>query len=416
MFFMFPINTDAPIYHWPYGTVGLILLNTLIFLCLPHPDAFILMHGEGLTPLQWVSSNFIHGDIMHLVGNMVFLWAFGLLVEGKLGTPLFLTVYLLIGVVQCALEQILMNMLGQVGGSYGASSIVYGLLAISLLWAPRNEFTIFYCFFLLRLFASTFELSVLWFAAFYIGWELMVAWLINFQMSTPTLHLMGAGVGAVVGYLFLHQNWVDCEGWDLLSLVRKRLNREAKSLRTLLPQETYALTGTKGKVRRPTGTSDENATPEEDEDALLKRRTRSEKRLQKIRQALLDNKPTLALSEYENATRKYQEFSFLMRDRDCLSLADGLYRLKMYDRALSFYEMGLQRATQPYPAARLRLAAMYVELHQRPRAALRQLKPLDSLEADELSDKQRKRQALIIRQAEKLIEEGVLEYQQPEFE
>ena len=41
--------------------------------------------GNGVHPLQWFSNLFMHGGIMHLLGNMVFLWVFGIIVEGKLG-------------------------------------------------------------------------------------------------------------------------------------------------------------------------------------------------------------------------------------------------------------------------------------------------------------------------------------------
>ncbi len=58
-----------------------------------------LTHGEGLHPVQWVTNNFLHGRIFHLVGNMIFLWGFGLVVEGKLGWWRFLLVYMGIGIL-----------------------------------------------------------------------------------------------------------------------------------------------------------------------------------------------------------------------------------------------------------------------------------------------------------------------------
>ena len=44
-----------------------------------------LVLGDGLHPLQWVTNNFMHSGFFHLAGNMIFLWTFGLVVEGKLG-------------------------------------------------------------------------------------------------------------------------------------------------------------------------------------------------------------------------------------------------------------------------------------------------------------------------------------------
>jgi membrane associated rhomboid family serine protease len=86
---LIPYSTDAPIYHWPITTVLLIAVIVLAF-CgeVANPDqvsAFILAFGDGLHPLQWLTCNFMHADFFHIAGNMVFLWCFGLIVEGKLG-------------------------------------------------------------------------------------------------------------------------------------------------------------------------------------------------------------------------------------------------------------------------------------------------------------------------------------------
>jgi len=106
---LLPYNTDAPIYHPPITTGVLIAVNVAAFgLTIAHPadvTDFTLRHGDGLHPTQWITSNFIHGNVMHLLGNMMSLWAFGLLVEGKIGWRRMAVVYLGIGLVQNALEQ-----------------------------------------------------------------------------------------------------------------------------------------------------------------------------------------------------------------------------------------------------------------------------------------------------------------------
>ena len=87
--FLIPYGTNAPIYHWPIATVGLIVINVVVFaLSIASPESvepFILAFGDGFHPVQWITSNFLHADIFHLIGNMLFLWAFGIIVEGKLG-------------------------------------------------------------------------------------------------------------------------------------------------------------------------------------------------------------------------------------------------------------------------------------------------------------------------------------------
>ena len=79
--------------------------------------------GDGIHPLQWLTNNFLHAGFFHLAGNMIFLWTFGLVVEGKLGWWAFLLVYLGLGVGESAGMQILVHsetpvhMLGVIGQS-----------------------------------------------------------------------------------------------------------------------------------------------------------------------------------------------------------------------------------------------------------------------------------------------------------
>ena len=44
-------------------------------------------------PWQWLTANYMHADIFHLLGNMFVLWGFGLVVEGKVGWWRFLLIY-----------------------------------------------------------------------------------------------------------------------------------------------------------------------------------------------------------------------------------------------------------------------------------------------------------------------------------
>ena len=103
--------------------------------------------GAGLHPMQWLTHNFLHADILHLLGNMVFLWAYGIIVEGKIGWLLFLLTYLGIGTAHGAAIQA--AYLGAAEPSYvlGASAIIFGLMAICMIWAPVNDLSCFYLFF-----------------------------------------------------------------------------------------------------------------------------------------------------------------------------------------------------------------------------------------------------------------------------
>lgn len=278
---LIPINTDAPIYHFPGMTIGLIVVNFLCFLMTAggNPEYadqwayWSLQYGNGLNPIQWVTSNFVHMGAGHLIGNMIFLWTFGLVVEGKLGWWKFLLVYLGIGFVQCGFEQTIMlghdpveqyveqqldeieqildamppaeiaevdpnaadfdrdefraEMLaelrgglpgdaGVIPGSCGASAIIYGLLAIAMVWAPVNEIK---CFIMFGFRAGIVDISIMIFAALDIGFQFVITTVQQFSIATASLHLMGAFVGFGVGIVLLKRGVVDGEDWDLFAVM-----------------------------------------------------------------------------------------------------------------------------------------------------------------------------------------------------
>ncbi len=218
---IFPWRTDAPIYHFPFATIGLIVVNWLVFALSDQDpkvlEPFMLEYGAGLHPLEWVTSNFIHAGLWHLLGNMIFLWTFGLIVEGKLGWWRFLTLYLGIGIIECAIEQAVT--LGLTGRSCGSSSIVFGMMVIALVWAPKNELTCL-VFFGIRPFNV--DLSILYFGLLFVSWEVALAVFAGTEISSAALHLLGAGVGLVAGVGMLKLDWVDCEGWDLFNVLAGR--------------------------------------------------------------------------------------------------------------------------------------------------------------------------------------------------
>lgn len=218
----FPYSTDAPLYHLPIATVGLIVANTAIFFGvstgnLPDPEFWILPYEAGLTPLQWLTSMFMHGSFDHLLGNMLFLWIFGLVVEGKIGWWRFLLCYLGIGIVQSAGEQTLQLLFAGEGGSLGASTAIYGIMAMSAIWAPKNNVNVFYWLFFF--YAGSVEIPILAFAAFYIGMDIFFFFFEGIN-SSSWLHVGGAVLGAPLAIVMLKRKMVDCEGWDIFQVQR----------------------------------------------------------------------------------------------------------------------------------------------------------------------------------------------------
>jgi membrane associated rhomboid family serine protease len=232
-----PYATDAPIYHFPRATLAMIAANVAVHVAwslgpAEAAEPFALVLGAGLHPVQWLSNNFLHADILHLLFNMVFLWAYGIVVEGKVGPLAFLLLYLGIGAAYGASVQVAYLGAETEGYVLGASAIIFGLMAICMVWAPVNQLSCFFLFFAgVRVIANVIEVPIYAFALFQLfleGVSVTFTTLIRgHPMSSAFLHLSGAFWGLVAGLLLLKLNLVDCEGYDVFSIGRKR--RELRS-------------------------------------------------------------------------------------------------------------------------------------------------------------------------------------------
>ena len=103
---MFPIRDTQPSYSKPVVTVFLIVINVLVFLFEVSLDPYSrndFINTYGLVPDHFsfqsmLTSMFLHGGWMHLLGNMWFLWIFGDNIEDILGSAKYLLFYLVCGV------------------------------------------------------------------------------------------------------------------------------------------------------------------------------------------------------------------------------------------------------------------------------------------------------------------------------
>lgn len=121
---------------------------------LPDAQAQAATYGFGLIPARvfgvaqlpseldlipaWatvISSMFLHGGWLHLIGNLLYLWIFSDNVEDRLGTPRFGVFYLLCGVAAAA-AQALPNPESAIP-MIGASGALSGVLGAYLVWFPR---------------------------------------------------------------------------------------------------------------------------------------------------------------------------------------------------------------------------------------------------------------------------------------
>jgi membrane associated rhomboid family serine protease len=394
-----PYGTDAPIYHWPKATIGLIIVTTVAFfasltLSEDQIDTYALRLGDGIHPLQWLTSLFLHVGPGHLVGNMIFLWVFGLVVEGKVGSLWFLALYLTAGVLESAITQVVQLHTEPTFG-VGASGAIYGLLAICLIWAPKNDLN---CFFftmvVIRIITFTVDVPILLFGLFYIGME--VAWVVvtKAAMSSAFFHATGALVGLVLGVAMLKLNFVDCENWDIFAVMQGRTGRtkeqEARFRQRIAPKpEEVAPMKFKKSKKAPSPKSMEAAAQE----ASLN-----------FHRALREEGPDAAFITYNRAVRSVAGWH--PGPTDWHELIRVLVNAKLWRPAITVMEDYLRRAHDPSPRVRLTLAQVLVGEPQRPAHALRVLADLPE---DSLPDDLKKQRRRTVKKAEQMIEEGVYE-------
>jgi membrane associated rhomboid family serine protease len=394
---LIPVGTDAPLYHRPWATGGLIVANVLALVFVGGAEAcfglcstggwgdWILQYGDGLHPAQWVTCAFVHFGILHLVGNMIFLWTFGMIVEGKIGWWRFLLLYLGIAVSSHGFEQMLMaNYHGLVPGSGGASGVIFGLIGVAVIWAPENEIELLWLFFFgsLARYMNDFSVRVYTFGALYAVLEFFNWWAFGFTVSTPALHLNGALFGTLAGIAVLKLGWVDCENWDLFSVWSNRHLGKSE-----LPERASLYNSAA-------------AAPK----AAAKRMQVRRFQLKLLRQHLDAGDHDAAVREY-TLLRGCQDDSNITDD-DRRRLADALYERHRWEDAIPVLSDLLQNPTAATPLHALRRAALAVKIETRPQLAVRLLEGIDPALLDVSL---RKQHALILAKARRMIDDGVLE-------
>lgn len=140
---MIPLRTLIRLNALPTVTLLLIAVNVACFLFElslgTYPQRrFIGQYAlvpDHLRAQAFVTSMFLHGGWMHLIGNMWFLWLYGSRVEDTIGSFKYLIFYLASGVAAAAVH-VMMN-LGSPVPTVGASGAIAGVMGAFLLLYPR---------------------------------------------------------------------------------------------------------------------------------------------------------------------------------------------------------------------------------------------------------------------------------------
>lgn len=138
-------DASRPQTRFAVVTVLIILLNVFAFFQeLTYGDRFVLawslipiriIHGHRLITL--LTSMFMHAGWMHIIGNMIYLWAFGREIENAMGSFRFLIFYLVGGVVAMS-AQIVGDPFSRIP-SLGASGAIAAVMGAFIVTFPRDR-------------------------------------------------------------------------------------------------------------------------------------------------------------------------------------------------------------------------------------------------------------------------------------
>ena len=178
----FPLHDNAPriLIERAWVTWGLIAACVLAYLMQGgSPEGERLFYGLGMIPATLtgeaqltedlylvpptatlVTSMFLHGGFMHLLGNMLYLWVFGDNVEDCMGHGRFLLFYLVCGVL-AALAQVIAQP-GSLVPTVGASGAISGVLGAYLMLHPKAKVLI--PIWVIPIYVPAYILLVIWIA------------------------------------------------------------------------------------------------------------------------------------------------------------------------------------------------------------------------------------------------------------
>ncbi len=228
---LLPIRTNISSRRTPYANYTLILINVVVFLISYGGPHLYRIAGEPvaipirpwfadwlLIPAAWqyhqfLTYAFLHNGLLHIIGNMFFLYLFGNGINDKLGN-FWYTVFYLAGAVFSGIGHTAMH-LDSYAPTLGASGAVAAVTGAYLVLYPQTLVTVLYWFF----FIGTVEVPALYF----IGIKMIFLdnVLVRASHVAYDAHLAGYAYGILVTLGLLATRLVAPSHFDLWAMIRR---------------------------------------------------------------------------------------------------------------------------------------------------------------------------------------------------
>ncbi len=311
-------------------------------------------------PWALISYQFLHGGMMHLIGNMLFLFVFGPPVEDRLTRTGFAFFYLLGGIIAGAA-----HITFDIHPVIGASGSVAAVTGAFLVLFPRTHIKILLFFF----FIGVYSIPAWWFIAFAITKDFVLQGMGNSGVA-HLAHIAGYLFGAAIPLILLWQRIIPREPYDLLTI-----GRQAKRRRDFKELASSKNSPWRADAAAPT-TNKKTTHSSAIEEQCAELRTQ-------IATDLADSKLPAAAIAYTKLLSLNPTAS-LPRD-DQIRLANHLFQSKDHENAAAAYAVFLEKykADREAPHITLMLALISARYLNDPIKA-RNL--IDSLDAVSLPD------------------------------
>lgn len=176
---LIPYRVKNPAKRFPVATLCIMSVNVLVYAfttdyLLAIREDIVEAYGFafGASPfVNFFASAFLHGDILHLVGNMLFLWVFGPPVESRLRIPRYLLLYFATGLVGDMAQALLdIAISGHAQLTIGASGCIMGIVGAYWFLYPWSTVCVFY--WIGWFWHGVWEVAAIWIAAIYMLMDL----------------------------------------------------------------------------------------------------------------------------------------------------------------------------------------------------------------------------------------------------
>ncbi len=175
-----PYRAKNPPENVPYVTYTLIGLNTLVYALTSSHFVQVresALHAFGVSDETFslprlFSAMFLHENLLHLGGNMLFLWIFGASLEGRLRPLKFTLLYLIAGLVGGVLDEVMVGMHHPGRFCLGASGAIMGL-AGAYLWVFPHAIICIFRLWLIPFRCGTYEWKAQWVVIYYFALDVL---------------------------------------------------------------------------------------------------------------------------------------------------------------------------------------------------------------------------------------------------